>query len=208
MIQGIIGKKLGMSQHFQPDGKAMAVTLLEAGPCVVTQVKTGQRDGYQSVQLGFGAAKRLSGGEKGHLGETGVFKHLKELRLNDVAGVNVGDRVDVKMFAPGEKVDVTSTSRGIGFAGGVKRHHFHGGPKTHGQSDRTRAPGSIGSTTTPGRVYKGKRMAGHMGAEQVTVRNLTVVSADAEKNLLLVAGAVPGSKNTLLLIKKIKKTGK
>jgi large subunit ribosomal protein L3 len=206
MINGIIGKKLGMTQVYGPSGKAEPVTVLEVGPCTVTQVKTAETDGYSAAQLGFGAAKKLPKAEKGHLKELGDFRHLREFRLDDAAGVEVGAKVDASLFADGELIDVTGISKGHGFAGCVKRHGFHGGPKTHGQSDRHRAPGSIGSTTTPGRVYKGTRMAGHMGHEQVTVRCLKVVKADVEKNLLLVRGAVPGSKNGLILIKKSKKS--
>jgi large subunit ribosomal protein L3 len=206
MINGIIGKKLGMTQVYSPSGKAEPVTVLEVGPCTVTQLKTEERDGYIAAQLGFGAAKKLDKAEKGHLKELGDFRHLREFRLDDATGVEVGAKVDASLFADGELIDVTGISKGHGFAGGVKRHGFHGGPKTHGQSDRHRAPGSIGSTTTPGRVYLGTRMAGHMGHEQITVQGLKVIKSDAEKNLLLVRGAVPGAKNGLILIKKSKKS--
>lgn len=206
MMNGIIGKKLGMTQVYGAGGKAEPVTVLAVGPCTVTQLKTVEKDGYAAAQLGFGAAKKLSKAEKGHTKELGEFRHLREFRLDDTAGIEVGAKIDASLFADGELIDVTGISKGHGFAGGVKRHGFHGGPKTHGQSDRHRAPGSIGSTTTPGRVYPGTRMAGHMGAEQVTVRALKVVRADKEKNLLLVRGAVPGGKNGLILIKKSKKS--
>jgi large subunit ribosomal protein L3 len=202
MVQGIIGKKLGMGQLFSDDGKAEAVTAIEAGPCVVTQVKTIAKEGYNAAQLGFGEAKRLNSPQRGHLKELGQFKHLQEFRVADTEAIKVGDKVDVSLFKEGDLIDITGVSKGKGFAGVVKRHHFAGGPKTHGQSDRHRAPGSIGATTTPGRVFKGMRMAGHMGSNRLTVRHLEVYKADPERNLLLVRGAVPGARNGLLLIKK------
>ncbi|MEN8613753.1 50S ribosomal protein L3 [Dehalogenimonas sp. THU2] len=205
MINGIIGKKLGMTQVYTAGGKMEPVTVLQVGPCTVVQVKTAEHDGYTAAQLGFGQAKKLPKAEKGHLKDLGDFRHLREFRLDDVSDVEVGAKVDASLFADGELIDVTGISKGRGFAGTVKRHGFAGGPKTHGQSDRHRAPGSIGSTTTPGRVLKGTRMSGHMGNEQVTVSGLKVVKTDLEKNLLLVRGAVPGSKNGLILIKKSKK---
>jgi large subunit ribosomal protein L3 len=202
MVQGIIGKKLGMGQIFGDDGKVEAVTAIEAGPCVVTQVKTRDKEGYNAAQLGFGETKRLNSPQQGHLKGLGQFKHLQEFRVADTEGIKVGDKVDVSQFKEGDLVDITGVSKGKGFAGVVKRHHFAGGPKTHGQSDRHRHPGSIGSTTSPGRVLKGMRMAGHMGSNRVKVRRLEVRKADPERNLLLVRGAVPGAKNGLLLIKK------
>ena len=202
MVQGIIGRKLGMGRIFTDDGKAEAVTAIEAGPCVVTQVKTAAKEGYNAAQLGFGETKRLNSPQRGHLKGLGQFKYLREFRVADTEAIKVGDRVDVSLFKEGDLVDITGVSKGKGFAGVVKRHHFAGGPKTHGQSDRHRAPGSIGATTTPGRVLKGMRMAGHMGNSQVKVRHLQVYKADPERNLLLVKGAVPGAKNRLLLIKK------
>jgi large subunit ribosomal protein L3 len=202
MIQEIIGKKLGMTQIFKDDGKAEAVTTIEAGPCLVTQVKTEAKEGYNAVQLGFGKAKRLNSPQKGHLKGLGQFRYLREFRVDDAEAIKVGEKVDVSLFKAGDLVDVTGVSKGKGFAGVVKRHHFAGGPKTHGQSDRHRAPGSIGSTTTPGRVLKGKRMAGHMGNDRVTVRHLEVFEADPARNLLLVKGAVPGARNGLLLVRK------
>ena len=205
MFPGIIGKKIGMSQVFQEDGKVEAVTAVEAGPCCVVQVKTEDREGYNAVQLGFGEAKRVNSPQKGHLKELGKYRYLREFRVDDIDELSVGDKVDVSMLEAGDLVDVTGISKSKGFAGVVKRHHFAGGPKTHGQSDRHRAPGSIGATTTPGRVFKGTRMAGRMGADQVTALNLEVVKADTERNLLLVKGAVPGSKNGLLLIRKSSK---
>ena len=202
MIPGIIGRKLGMSQIFEDDGKAEAVTTVEAGPCTVIQVRTGNKEGYDAVQLGFGEAKRLNSPQRGHLKELGQFRYLREFRVDDTEGIQIGDKFDVSLFEAGDLIDVTGVSKGKGFAGVVKRHHFAGGPKTHGQSDRHRAPGSIGATTTPGRVFKGMRMAGHMGGERTTVRKLEVFQTDPERNLLLVKGAVPGAKNGLLLIRK------
>ena len=202
MIQGIIGRKMGMTQMFSDKGQVEPVTVVEAGPCTVVQVKTTESDGYNAAQLGYGEAKKLSSARKGHVKELGSFKHLREFRLTGAEGIKVGDKLDVSLFKPGDLVSITGISKGRGFAGVVKRHKFHGGPKTHGQSDRNRAPGAIGSTTTPGRVLKGTRMAGHMGDERVTVRNLVVFRTDVERNLLMVRGAVPGAKNGLLLIGK------
>lgn len=202
MIQGIIGKKLGMTQLFSDDGRVEAVTVIEAGPCVITQVKTAANEGYSAAQLGFGEAKKLKSPQKGHLKELGQFRYLREFRVDDTESIEVGQKVDVSLFQPGDLVDVTGVSKGKGFAGVVKRYHFAGGPKTHGQSDRHRAPGSIGATTSPGRVFKGTRMAGHMGNRRVTVQRLEVFEADPERNLLLVKGAVPGARNGLLIISK------
>lgn len=209
MLRGIIGKKLGMTQVFRDNGIREPVTAIEAGPCTVIQVKTAAREGYDAVQLGFGQTKRLKSPERGHLKELGEFRYLREFRVEDAATAKVGDKVDVNLFKPGDLIDVTGVSKGKGFAGVVKRHHFSGGPKTHGQSDRHRHPGAIGSTTSPGRVWKGLRMAGRMGNERATVRHLEVLRADPDRNLLLVKGAVPGIRNGLLLIRKTKggKTG-
>lgn len=202
MITGIIGRKIGMTQVFAEDGSMVTVTAIEAGPCVVIQVKTQEKDGYGAAQLAFGEAKRLNSPEKGHLKNLGMFKHLREFLIGDTAQVQVGQKVDVSLFQAGDLVDIIGTSKGKGFAGVVKRHHFAGGPKTHGQSDRQRAPGAVGSTTQPGRVLKGLRMAGHMGDSRVTVRHLKVVKADPNRNLLLVKGAVPGAPKGILIIKK------
>ncbi len=202
MIQGIIGKKLGMTQIFRDNGKVEAVTAIEAGPCTVTQVKTVAKESYNAAQLGFGAVKRLNSPQQGHLKGLDQFKYLREFRVDDIEAIEVGQKVDVSLFKSGDLVDIIGVSKGKGFAGVVKRHHFAGGPKTHGQSDRHRAPGSIGATTSPGRVFKGKRMAGHMGNSRVTVQQLEVFEADPARNLLLVRGAVPGARNGLLLIKK------
>jgi large subunit ribosomal protein L3 len=201
MVKGVIGKKLGMT-HIYKDGKELAVTAIEAGPCFVIQIKTQEKDGYVAAQLGFKDSKRINSPQKGHLKEVGQFKYLRELAIDDAASIKQGDKVDVDMFKPGDLVNISGISKGKGFAGGVKRYHFKGGPKTHGQSDRQRAPGSIGSTTTPGRVFKGLRMAGHFGCGKVTVRGIEVVDVDLERHLMLVRGAVPGAKNGLLLINK------
>ncbi len=205
MAQGIIGKKLGMSQAFRDDGTLAAVTAIEAGPCTVTRVKTETRDGYNAVQLGFGEAKRPSSSPRGQAEGGGQFKHLREFRLDDINDLEEGQKIDISLFKSGDLVDITGLSKGKGFAGVVKKYGFAGGPKTHGQSDRHRAPGSIGSSATPGRVYKGLHMAGQMGNKRVTVRNLEVFQADPERNLLLIKGAVPGARNGLLLIKKVRR---
>ena len=202
MISGIIGKKLGMTQVFRDNGKAEAVTAIEAGPCSVIQIKTVAQEGYNAVQLGFGQAKRLKSPQRGHLKEMGQFRYLRELRVDDTSDIQVGNRVDVSLFEAGNLVDVTGVSRGKGFAGVVKRYGFAGGPKTHGQSDRHRHGGSIGATTSPGRVLKGTRMAGRMGNQRVTVRKLEIFGTDPARNLLLLKGAVPGGANGLLLIRR------
>jgi large subunit ribosomal protein L3 len=200
-MAGILGKKIGMTQLYR-ENLEIAVTAIEAGPCCVTQVKTAAKDKYNAVQIGFGESKKLTKPEKGHLKGNGNYRYLRELRLDDVKDYQVGQKIDVTMFKPGDLVQIEGISKGKGFAGGVKRYHFRGGPKTHGQSDRHRAPGSVGSTTTPGRVFKGLRMAGHMGARKVTARNLEVVDIDQAKNIVLLKGAVPGAKGGLLLIEK------
>ena len=200
-IKGILGRKLGMTQMFDEGGSLEAVTAIEAGPCVVSQVKTQAKDGYSAVQLGFGEAKRLNSPMKGHLKGAGrQLRYLREITVDEGAAFEVGQSLNAGIFEKGERVDIRGVSKGKGFAGGVKRYHFRGGPKTHGQSDRHRAPGSVGGTTSPGRVYKGTRMAGHMGSDRVIIRNLEVVQADAGRNLILVNGAVPGAVGGLLLI--------
>jgi large subunit ribosomal protein L3 len=208
MLKGLIGKKVGMTQIFDDAGVAVPVTLIEAGPCYVTQVRTPDTDGYSAVQLGFEEVKpkRLSGGELGHLKRNNLppLRFLREFRAKD-AELKEGEPLTVALFAVGDLVDVIGTSKGKGFQGGVKRYHFHGGPKTHGQSDRNRAPGSRGSGTTPGRVYKGARGPGHMGNERVTTQNLRVVLVDTERNLLGVRGAVPGAKGGLVVINEARK---
>lgn len=202
MIRGFLGKKIGMSQVFREDGQVVPVTVIEAGPCSVTQIKTQATDGYSAVQLGFGQVKRLNKPRTGHLKNSELSRHLREVPADDVTEFEVGQRISLDIFEPGELVDVIGRSKGRGFAGVMKRHGFHGGPRTHGQSDRARAPGSIGGGTTPGKVYKGMKMAGHMGNVRVTVKNLEVVRVDTERNLLLLKGGVPGAPNGLLMIRK------
>ena len=205
VIQGILGRKLGMTRLFDETGAATATTVVEVGPCFVTQVRTIERDGYEAVQLGFGQVrpKKLTKPQRGHLkNDVPPVRALREVPASDVAEIVVGERVDVGILAPGERVDVTGVSKGKGFAGVVKRHNFRGGPKTHGQSDRWRAPGSVGAGTTPGRVFKGTRMAGHMGDDRVTVKNLQVIQVDPDRNLVALRGAIPGPRGGLIMIKK------
>lgn len=200
-MKGILGKKVGMTQIFDDTGEVIPVTIIEAGPCYVTQIKTAKRDGYAAIQLGFGQAKRVNKPRRGHLPK-GVpdLRYLREISVDDISAYEVGQKLDAGLFAVGDLVDVSGVSKGKGFAGVMKRHGFRGGPKTHGQSDRARAPGSIGSTSTPGRVWKGMRMAGHLGLQRTTVQNLEVVLVDPERNLLAVKGAVPGAKGGLLTV--------
>lgn len=209
MLKGLIGKKIGMTQIFDETGAAIPVTVIEAGPCYVTQVRDVEADGYSAVQLGFGEIKpkRLTGGQLGHLKRSDLppLRYLREFRTKKEAEVNAGDQVTVEVFEVGDHVDVAGTSKGRGFAGVVKRYGFAGGPKTHGQSDRQRAPGSIGATSGTARVFKGKRMPGHMGNRRVTSQNLKVVLIDEERNLIGVRGAVPGPKGGLLVIKEARK---
>ncbi|MFQ6016268.1 MAG: 50S ribosomal protein L3 [Anaerolineae bacterium] len=203
-MKGIIGRKLGMTQVFSETGEVVPVTVLEAGPCYVTQIKSEERDGYGAIQLGFEETKpkRLTRAQRGHLKNLPPLRYLREVRTSDWQAYELGQKIEADIFEVGEKVDVTGMSKGRGFAGGMKRYGFGGGRATHGQSDRARAPGSIGAGTTPGRVIKGLRMAGHMGNERVTVQNLEVVMVDAERNLLAVRGSVPGAKNSLVLIRE------
>ncbi len=209
MLKGLIGRKIGMTQIFDEQGVAYAVTLIEAGPCFVTQVRTAEKEGYSAVQLGFGETnpKRLTQGQVGHLkaNEITPLRYLREFRAKE-HGLKVGDKVSVgDAFSVGERVDVIGISKGKGFAGGVKRYHFHGMNATHGTSDRNRAPGSRGSGTTPGRVYKGARGAGHMGVDRVTAQNIKVVMVDPERNLIAINGAVPGGKGSLVMTKESRK---
>lgn len=204
--QAILGRKVGMTQLFTETGEVVPVTVIEAGPCYVTQIKTEATDGYNAIQVGFEHAKRLNKPQKGHLGELPPLRYLREIRTDDVDQYKLGQVIDVSLFATGEMVDVTGISKGKGFAGAMKRHNFKGGPMTHGQSDRQRAVGAIGSGTTPGRVYKGLRGPGHMGNERVTVLNLEVVKVDPERNLLAVRGAIPGPKDALVFVRKAVKT--
>jgi len=207
-IEGLLGRKLGTTQVFDDKGRLRGVTAVEIGPCFVTDIRTPESNGYSAVQIGYQEDKRLNKPEIGHLKAAGNLKlrHLAEFKTTDTH--TLGDKLGVELFEPGEMVDVTSTSKGRGFQGGVRRHNFAGGPKTHGQSDRHRAPGSIGSGTTPGRVYKGTRMAGHMGAVTTTVRNLKVVSRNDEASVIFVAGSVPGPTGALVRVRKAKKASK
>jgi len=205
-MKGILGKKVGMTQVFDENGAVVPVTIVEAGPCYITQKKTKDTDGYNAIQLGFGDMRenRLPKPAVGHLNKAGVLpvKYLREFRVSDPGEYEEGQQIDVSVFKVGDKVDITGTSKGKGFAGVVKRHHFRGGPKTHGQSDRWRAPGSVGAGSTPGRVFKGVRMAGQMGNQRVTVQNVRIALVDPEKNLLGIKGAVPGGKNGLVVIRE------
>ncbi len=224
MIKGLLARKVGMTQVFGPTGEVVPVTVIKAGPCLVTQIRTMDRDGYEAIQIGFEevAERKLTLPEKGHLApaystlyERGVspsqegvlgqigkrVKYLQEFPAEPITEYQVGDVIDVGMFQSGQHVDVVGKSKGRGFAGVVKRHGFRGGPRTHGQSDRLRAPGSIGGGTAPSRVWKGQRMAGRMGGKHVTVQNLEVVEVIPEKHLLLVRGNVPGPRNVLLQVK-------
>lgn len=206
-MSGIIGKKIGMTRLFDETGRNIPVTVVEAGPCVVTQIKTVDSDGYDAVQLGFGEVKekQANAPKLGHLKKAGkILKTLKEFKNISTDELKVGDEVNVSFFKRGDVINVTGKSIGKGFQGTVKRHNFAGGPKTHGQSDRLRAPGSIGASSYPSRVWKGMRMSGHMGNRTVTARNLTVVGIDVERNLLLIKGAVPGSRNGIIRIVKVK----
>ena len=209
MLKGLIGKKIGMTQIFDESGLAIPVTVIEAGPCYVTQVRMPERDGYSAVQMGFSEVKpkRLTGGQLGHLKRNNLppLKFLREFRVKD-PDVQEGDQVTVAVFVVGERVDVVGISKGKGFQGGVKRYHFAGGPRTHGASDRERAPGSRGSGTTPGRVYKGARGPGHMGSDRVTSQSLKVVLVDAERNLIGVRGSVPGARGSLVMVKEARKS--
>ncbi len=223
-MKGLLGRKLGMTQIFNESGEAVPVTVIEAGPCYVTQIRTKENDGYSAIQIGFDAAKKaakLSKSEQGHLGllkttekhperktlaaEVPPVKHLRELRVRPEEGYTEGQRLTVELFEVGERVDVIGTSKGRGYTGHVKRHHFMGGPRTHGQSDRLRRSGSIGPGTTPGKVHKNKRMAGHMGVERVTTQNLQVVLVDAAQNLIGVNGSVPGANGGLVLVAETRK---
>jgi large subunit ribosomal protein L3 len=202
MTVGLIGRKVGMTQVFQPDGTMVAVSVLQVTPNTVTRLRTPERDGYSAVQLGTDEKKKINKPRAGQLGDLPALHTLREFRVDDLGTFEVGQTVAVgDMFADGDLVDVTGVSKGKGFAGHVKRHNFSRGPKTHG-SDHHREPGSIGPGTTPGRVYKGVRMAGHMGDERVTTKKVEVVRADAEKNLLLLKGSLPGGRGSLILVRK------
>ena len=211
MKKAIIGKKLGMTQIFDENGLVIPVTVIEAGPCVIAQVKTVEKDGYEAIQLGFGDVKdkHINKPEKGHFAKNKLAnkKHLREFRLDSIEGMNVGDEVKADIFAAGEKIDVQGTSKGKGFQGVIKRHGQHRGPMGHG-SMYHRRPGSMGPTSTPGRVFKGKKLPGHMGKVTVTIQNLDVVKVDMDKNVLLVKGSVPGPKGAILKIKSAVRASK
>jgi large subunit ribosomal protein L3 len=200
-----------MTQLFDEKGEVVPVTVIEAGPCYVAQIKTKENDGYRAVQLGFEETKpkRLTKGQQGHLeqNELPLLRHLREIRMKDDESYEVGQQITVDVFDAGERVDVVGKTKGKGFAGAIKRHGFHRGPKTHGQSDRERAPGSAGATTGTGKVFKGKRMPGRMGNARVTSENLLVALVDPERNLLAVRGSVPGPKGGLVLVKPARKQG-
>lgn len=204
-MKGILGRKVGMTQLFNENGDAVPVTVIEAGPCYVTQIKTADTDGYNAVQIGFEelAERKLTKGEMGHLrkADAPALRHLRELRLSETPTAALGDVIKADVFGEGDIVDVTGISKGKGFAGAVKRHHFRGGPKTHGQSDRHRAPGSRGAGTTPGHTYPGAKGPGRMGNERVTVQNLKIALVDPERNLIAVKGAVPGPRTGLVFIR-------
>ena len=203
-MKTLIGKKVGMTQIFDEKGRVIPVTVIEAGPCVVAQVKSTETDGYNAIQLGFGDVKesKLNKPEKGHFAKAklALKKHLREFRVDSVEGINVGDEIKVDTFAQGDKIDVQGTSKGKGFQGVIKRHGQSRGPMGHG-SMYHRRPGSMGPTSTPGRVFKGKKLPGHMGRTTVTIQNLDVVKVDLDKNAILVKGSVPGAKGAILKLK-------
>ena len=204
MIKGILGRKIGMTRIFSSTGEAIPVTLVEVGPVTVVQVKTKETDGYESVQVGFipqTKAKKVTKAMQGHFKDVAPMKHLREFAVDDISKVNVGQTFDLSIFAEGDRVDVAGTSKGKGFQGVIKRHHFAGGPAAHG-SRFHRRPGSIGNRTFPGRVFLGKRMPGHMGAERVTIRNLEISKVIPEKNLVLIKGAIPSANGSLVEIFK------
>lgn len=205
MVTGMIGKKIGMTRIFKENGTVVPVTAIRVGPCTVIQIKTEDKEGYNAIQLGYEESKRLNKPQKGHLKGNGDFRYLREFRVDDLAEMEVGQQITVDMFEPGERVDIVGTSKGRGFAGVVKRHHFGGSPKTHGTKDQHRTSGSVGGGTYPGKTWKGQRMAGHMGNSRVTVRGLEVVQANPDRNILLIKGAVPGHRNSLVLIEKASK---
>jgi large subunit ribosomal protein L3 len=210
MTEGILGKKLGMTQVYGKGGKTEAITAIEAGPCTVTQLKTIEKDGYTAAKLGFGVAKKQKTAKKGTDKDKAPvkYKYQREFRLDAAPKMEVGQKIDVSLFKAGDMIDAIGISKGKGFAGGMKRHHFNGAQATHGQSDRARAPGSVGSNTSPGRVLRGLRMAGHLGSVRTTVSNLEVLEADPARNLLLVKGAVPGMTNGLVIIQRAKREKK
>ena len=201
-VEGLLGRKIGMTQIFEDDGTSVPVTVIDTTSCTIVQVKTKEKDGYEALQLGFGERKRVTKALQGHMKDYGKFQVLREFGTDDIAAAEAGVKVGCDIFEVGDLVDVSGASKGKGFAGVVKRHGFRGGPKTHGQSDRHRAAGSIGAGTSPGRVIKGMRMAGHMGTGEATVRNLKVVRVDADKGVLFVRGAVPGNEGIVVRVRR------
>ncbi len=211
MEKAIIGKKIGMTQIFDEKGLVIPVTVIEAGPCIVAQVKTTETDGYNAIQLGYGDVKenRINRPEKGHFtkAKLALKKHLREFRVSEIADIAVGNEIKADVFEAGDKIDVQGTTKGKGFQGVIKRHGQSRGPMGHG-SMYHRRPGSMGSTSTPGRVFKGKKLPGHMGVQTVTIQNLDIVKVDLDKNVILVKGSVPGAKGAILKIRKTVKSGK
>jgi large subunit ribosomal protein L3 len=208
MAEGLLGKKVGMAQIFNDKGEIIPVTVLEVGPCFVTQIKSPEKDGYSAIQMGFEETRHLNKPERGHLKQAPSLKNLREVRTGNIANYQLGQKLNVSLFSVGDLVDVSGVSKGKGHAGVVKRHHFKGGKKTHGQSDRMRSPGSSGATTTPGRVLRGMRGAGQLGNKNTTVLNIEVVQVDQERNLLAIKGTVPGAKDGLLFVRKARKEKK
>jgi large subunit ribosomal protein L3 len=201
-VDGLLGRKIGMTQIFEDDGTAVPVTVIDTASCTIVQVKTKEKDGYDAVQLGFGERKHITRALKGHMKGFGQFQVLREFSTDDAGSAEAGVKIGCDIFGVGDLVDVSGATKGRGFAGVVKRHGFRGGPKTHGQSDRHRAPGSIGAGTSPGRVIKGLKMAGHMGTGEATVKNLKVVRVDADKGVLFVGGPVPGNEGIVVRVCK------
>ncbi|MGZ4119411.1 MAG: 50S ribosomal protein L3 [Actinomycetota bacterium] len=210
-VKAILGEKLGMTQIFTDEGRAIPVTVVQAGPCVVAQIRTPERDGYWAVQLGYGEIKEshVRKPMKGHFAKGGVTptRHLVEIRTDDAATYEVGSQVTVDRFAPGEHVDVLGVSKGKGFAGVMKRHNFRGKPDSHGTERKHRSTGSVGAGTTPGRVFKGMKGPGHLGHDRTTILSLEVVESDLERNLLLIKGAIPGPTGGLVMIRNAVKKG-
>ena len=203
MIQALLGRMV------DSNGAVVSTTLLSVGPCFVTQLKSPEHEGYRAVQIGYEESTKLNKPQLGHVSKIAKLRHLREVPFDASAGeVSVGDKFDASLFAAEDTVDVVGVTKGHGFAGTVRRYRFHGGPKTHGQSDRWRAPGAVGAGTTPGRVYKGTRMSGRMGGDNVTTKRLQVIAVDAEKALVAVKGSVPGPRGGLILIKKSKSAGR
>lgn len=210
-VRGLLGRKIGMTQVIQEDGRVRGCTVLAVGPCPVTQIRTAERDGYAAVQVGFGSVAewRVTKPERGHTGPNGALRHLAEVPVEDFDGIKVGQVITAdEVFEVGDRVDVRGVSKGKGFQGGVRRHHFRGGPRTHGQSDRHRAPGSIGAGSTPGRVLRGTRMAGRLGGSGASSLNLEVVKVVPERGLVFVHGAVPGADDGIVQIRHTKRQGK